>query len=116
MAEIEYRNGHRHGSAKDWYDTSKPFSTSTYVSGKLEGVKTGFYESGAKKYESLFHNDQRQGRTVSWDISGNIIADGIYSNDLPWAGTFIIRWDSEDKWTKAEFKDGINIYETSQPF
>jgi len=114
MVEIEYRKGLRHGSAKDWYDTGKPFSTTTYVSDKQEGVKTGFYQSGAKKYESLFHNDQRQGRSFAWDKSGKVIAGGIYRDDLPWTGTFIVKWDSEDKWTKAEFKEGIKISETSQ--
>ena len=107
MAETEYRKGLRHGTAKEWSDLSKPLSISTYVSGKLEGVKTGFYHSGEKQYESLFHKGQRQGRKVSWDRTGEIIADGLYLNDLPWSGTFIIQWNTEDNWTKAEFKDGM---------
>ena len=49
------------------------------------------------------------GMTVSWDRSVDIIADGIYLNDLTWSGTFIIQGDADDKWTKAEFKEGLQL-------
>jgi antitoxin component YwqK of YwqJK toxin-antitoxin module len=71
-----YLNGKLHGLCQGWYPTSPTIGVNnvkhqrsyieSYKDGILDGVATGYYQSGNKIYEVSWCQDKRHGLSQSW--------------------------------------------------
>jgi antitoxin component YwqK of YwqJK toxin-antitoxin module len=60
-AEIHFKNGKQHGTAKMWYENGEQSNEANFYEGKLEGIATEFNKEGSKSKERIFRDGKLTG-------------------------------------------------------
>jgi antitoxin component YwqK of YwqJK toxin-antitoxin module len=60
-AEIHFKNGKQHGSAKMWYENGQQSHEANFYDGKLEGLATEFRKDGSKYKDRVFRDGKLTG-------------------------------------------------------
>ena len=72
IAEINYKNGYKHGSSVSRDKFGMPNSEANYVNGQLQGVYKKYHPNGAIDYIGNYYNNQVHGETLYHDLLGNL--------------------------------------------
>jgi antitoxin component YwqK of YwqJK toxin-antitoxin module len=80
--EIEYVDGQRHGSTKDWFSSGRLKKEEQYKFGARHGVDREWYESGVLRSESEFELGVCL-RRKRWDESGALVENMQLDEDSP---------------------------------
>ncbi len=60
-AEIHFKHGKQHGTAKMWYENGIQSNEANFYDGKLEGLATEFRKDGTKYKERIFKDGKLTG-------------------------------------------------------
>lgn len=60
-AEIHFKDGKQHGSAKMWYENGQQSNDANFYDGKLEGLATEWFSDGRKGKDRIFRNGKYTG-------------------------------------------------------
>jgi antitoxin component YwqK of YwqJK toxin-antitoxin module len=74
------KNGLRDGLWQAWGEDGNIMTTSYYLLGKANGLKTVYYPNGQKRYEGQIENDERVGEWQFWNAQGELIATENYDS------------------------------------
>lgn len=55
-AEIHFKNGKQHGTAKMWYENGQQSNEANFYEGKLEGLATEWNKDGSKHKDRIFRD------------------------------------------------------------
>lgn len=103
---ITYTAGEKHGPYIYNYFTGATQSTGNFNHGLLNGLVTGYYSSGIKKYEVNYIDGVRNGISRTWFKNGAPEQIANYVNDLPDGEVYEYYQDSIE-WSESEYKMGI---------
>jgi len=70
--EIDYRYGLKHGDAKWYFPDGKIYRFTPYFEGKINGIRTTYYENGTKQAEIPYLNGQPGMGLKEYHPDGNI--------------------------------------------
>lgn len=123
------QDGRKHGACYEYHENGKLKSVSRFRKGELHGRMRSYFADGSPQYDwnykdNLPHGrirtydrrgliedshrvyDRKHGSCKIWDKKRNLLAKGVYKNDMPHEGTFVIE---EFEWpagpSHEEFKD-----------
>lgn len=102
-----YRDGHREGPWRWWYDSGEPFATATFHAGA--GNFRCATRDGKLLREGRYVDDRREGLWTEYWPSGRKRLEGAYVDDLQdgaWTA-----WTDEDppRATQVEFRHGERV-------
>ena len=98
-----YSNGRLHGD-KIWYsDEDRPIAVDVYNNGRLDGTSFEYYLSGATKTVKVYV-DNRISSMRSYDKSGNIIHDSVFTDG---SGHWKLFWETERPLEEGNLKNGV---------
>lgn len=60
-AEIHFKDGKQHGSAKMWYENGQQSNEANFYNGKLEGIATEWRSDGTKNKDRIFRDGKLTG-------------------------------------------------------
>jgi antitoxin component YwqK of YwqJK toxin-antitoxin module len=73
-----YWKGLEEGVLKKWYPHGQLQERRYYITGKKNGIHTGWWENGNKKFEFTIIDDFYEGNFKEWNHSGKLIRDFNY--------------------------------------
>jgi len=77
---IPYLNGLEEGITKKWYPNKQLAEERLYVAGKKEGIHTGWWENGKKKFEFAVSNDTYTNDFKEWTSTGLLVKHFHYKD------------------------------------
>jgi antitoxin component YwqK of YwqJK toxin-antitoxin module len=105
-------DGLRHGIWVVHDKTNDNKEELNYKDGRLNGLATGWYKNGTKRYEGLYDNDKKTGKWTFWYEDGTIVNEAHYLNGIPcntWKS-----WHRNGKLSlEQKYSDGYIILEKS---
>jgi hypothetical protein len=109
-SQTHYRDGEHHGRETCWYDDGTLKSELDFVANHVKHSRR-YHSNGVLKEEAEYgHNDFRDGLCSVWDERGTLIARGIYKDDLPWNGTFIVEEEIQPSASLPTFNDYMEAF------
>jgi hypothetical protein len=105
-----YENGSEIGVHRTWFDNGNLRREVTFVDGLAHGRRNVFYESGQLREACNYEEDVRTGKCMSWDEDGRPLAEGVYRDDFPWEGTFVVQSPVEPAEEFASFNDYMDRF------
>lgn len=72
-----YKNGHKNGTWKTWYDTGKLWSVTAFIDDVNDGPTVSYHPNGKKYYEGQYVNGRKSGLWKFWDENGILIKEMI---------------------------------------
>ena len=73
--ERNYKDGKLDGLGTGWYDNGNKKYEGTYKDGKPDGLWTYWYENGQKKSEVTYKNGKKNGKWTTWYKDGTKIRE-----------------------------------------
>jgi len=77
-SEYHYKNGKRHGSARNWHPNGQLASDTTYLDGVTQDKLTKWYANGNKAFEATLRNGLAHGKVIEWYENGNKATETDY--------------------------------------
>ena len=86
LSEVEYKDGVRHGIAKNFYKTGELHTEMIYQNGKKEGEAKWYYKDGTVYQTTSYENDLAQGTRKRFHRNGELMAEIPFLNGHPGSG------------------------------
>ena len=80
-SEAMYRDGIRHGEARDWFEDGAPMFEGMYYDGRRHGTFFEFYEDGQIRSQGNFIDDQQHGHWRVWWPEGQLADESLLENN-----------------------------------
>jgi antitoxin component YwqK of YwqJK toxin-antitoxin module len=78
-SKVHYNyNGKKEGLRTDWYESGAKKSECKYSTGRITGIANTWYESGQMEFEIPFKVGARHGVEIKWFESGKIESEDYY--------------------------------------
>jgi hypothetical protein len=110
LTEGLYKNGSEDGVHRTWFGNGNLRREVTFADGLAQGPRNLFYESGQLREACHYENDVRTGECKAWDEEGRLLAEGIYRDDSPWEGTFVVQPPMEPAEELPTFNDYMDRF------
>lgn len=92
--ELPIVNDEVHGVARGYYESGAKHWESSYARGKRHGPTRFFYETGRLESEREYRNGKKHGKFVDYHPNGKKAAEGSYADDVL---VKITEWDESGK-------------------
>ncbi|MFN5318630.1 MAG: toxin-antitoxin system YwqK family antitoxin [Bacteroidia bacterium] len=79
-AEIEYKNGKKHGASKIWHDNGQLEEETTFSEGKKDGLSKEWYDNGQLKEEETYKQGEKDGTFRRWHSNGKLKSEDLYKD------------------------------------
>jgi hypothetical protein len=89
-----------------WYDRGAKQGEGRFVQGRKEDAWTFWYENGQKRWEGTYHRDHVHGVERSWYPNGTLCYEGT-SVEGKRHGAFRAWYDDGRNWWKGEYELGV---------
>lgn len=110
--EIMYKNGKRHGVAKNYYGDGKTLHQKIeYKEDKKHGEAITYYENGNIYQSTPYIEDKIEGVRKKYRQNGKLMSEAPYKNDHPCLGLkeYLLDGSLKKKFPKIVFKPKDNI-------
>lgn len=99
-------DGSMDGMKTLWFDSGAKRGEGRFVRGSKEDAWTFWYENGLKRWEGTYHKDLVQGVERSWYQNGTLCFEGT-SVDGRRHGAFRAWYEDGQPWWKGEYQLGV---------
>jgi antitoxin component YwqK of YwqJK toxin-antitoxin module len=117
--EMYYKDGKRaDGISHGWWPDGKLKQTISWKDGKLDGLRTEYYENGQKEHIRIYKEGECLSEASWWKRTGQRKSEGTYKGSWIQHGKWTF-WDRDGKkWKEEIFKEGekISVQEFTGPF